>query len=386
MTAREYLLLVDDDQTITEGLSMLLERPGRTTIVCSDVESAEITLARFPVTHLVSDVQFSGPFGYEGLQFLGRVREKLPQCRIVLITGQSSDALRMTAITSGANSMLAKPFDIDELEAAIGSGPEDPEADPYAVIRVPSLDQILGERTLEIAFQPIVRIERDGVSSFAFEALSRLRGSWPGGGADTLFDYAARRGRLAELNLHALRRAIETTSELPPSAYIFINLDPTAFTHGDLMRVIASAARRAELPLDRIVLEVTERSAFAHPEAVAPLFHELRQAGVRFALDDHGSAYSHLSIINSLRPAFVKISSTFGIALEGDKTRQSIVAHVAAMAHDLGCETVLEGIETGATARIAADLGIHYAQGYHFGRPHGAGHWLALSKSNRNAA
>src|SRR6185436_14105166 len=70
MTGREHILVADDNATVTSALSVLLERPGRTTIVCSDVESAEIMLSRSPVTHVVTDVQFSGAFGYEGLHFL----------------------------------------------------------------------------------------------------------------------------------------------------------------------------------------------------------------------------------------------------------------------------------------------------------------------------
>ena len=65
MSPREHVLLIDDDRDVAEGLALLLERSGRTTIVCSDVESAEMVLSRYPVTHVVSDVQFSGSFGFE---------------------------------------------------------------------------------------------------------------------------------------------------------------------------------------------------------------------------------------------------------------------------------------------------------------------------------
>ena len=61
---RECLLLVDDDDAITGSLSMTLERSGRTTVVCSDVDAAEIALAHRAVTHVVADVQFSGAFGF----------------------------------------------------------------------------------------------------------------------------------------------------------------------------------------------------------------------------------------------------------------------------------------------------------------------------------
>ena len=71
---RQYILLSDDDELITGALSLTLERKGRTVIVCSDLDAAEVALAQFPVTHLVTDVQFSGEFGFEGLHFLERMR------------------------------------------------------------------------------------------------------------------------------------------------------------------------------------------------------------------------------------------------------------------------------------------------------------------------
>jgi EAL domain-containing protein (putative c-di-GMP-specific phosphodiesterase class I)/ActR/RegA family two-component response regulator len=380
MNAREYILLADDNATVTSALSVLLERPGRTTIVCSDVESAEIMLSRSPVTHLVTDVQFSGAFGYEGLHFLGRVHSRLPLCRIVLITGQPSDALRTTAMQHGANALLSKPFDIDELEAVLESE-SDASDGGYEVVQVPSLDDILARGALDMAFQPIVQMTDRGARFIAFEALARVRGDWPAGGPAQLFEYAERLGRLRELNLMALTRAIESAAGLPETASVFINLDPSAFG-ADLPGILDEASARSGVSLSRIVLEITERSAFTDPNAVVPLFSRLHERGIRFALDDHGSAYSHLSIIDQLRPSFVKISNTFGTKLEEDETHRLIVAHVASMARDFGCMTILEGIESPATAMAAAGLGIDYAQGYHFGRPQAAAHWSGSEETH----
>jgi len=380
MTGREHILVADDNATVTSALSVLLERPGRTTIVCSDVESAEIMLSRSPVTHVVTDVQFSGAFGYEGLHFLGRVRARLPLCRIVLITGQPSDALRTTAMQHGANALLSKPFDIDELEAVLES--ESDAADGgYEVVQVPSLDDILAGNALDMAFQPIVRMTGNGAALIAFEALARVRGDWPAGGPAQLFEYAERLGRLRELNLMALTRAIESAAGLPEPASVFINLDPSAFGPY-LPGILDEASARSGVSLSRIVLEVTERSAFADPNAAVPLFRKLHERGIRFALDDHGSAYSHLSIIDQLRPSFIKISNTFGTKLEEDETHRLIVAHVASLARDFGCMTILEGIESPETATAAAGLGIDYAQGFHFGRPHAAAHWSGSGETH----
>jgi EAL domain-containing protein (putative c-di-GMP-specific phosphodiesterase class I) len=369
---RQCILLVDDDSGITEALSYTLERPGRTIVLCSDVESAEIALQRFPVTHVVSDVQFSGTFGFEGLHFLGRVRA-LSQCRIILMTGHASDALRIEATKHGATDVLSKPFDTDQLEAALGPLPDASTA--YDVIRIPPIEEILRGEAITPVFQPIVRLGGACIQSFGFEALTRVRGRWLAGGPVMLFEYASRRDKLAELNVVAMTRALSAAAPLPEDANIFINIDPLTFNGGKLVSALTAAAGRTSIPLQRIVLEVTERSAFPDDLVAARVFGELRDLGLRFALDDHGSAYSHLSLISSIRPSFIKMSQTFGTDFQNDETKERIVRHTVALARDFGCETILEGVESGVTARAAAEMGVTHAQGFHFGRPRAAGHW-----------
>lgn len=370
----ECVLLIDDDRDVTDALSILLEREGRTTVVCADLESAELALTHFSVTHIVTDVQFSGAFGFEGLHSLARMRTLRPGCRIILMTGYATDALRATALEHGAAAVLSKPFDIDELEAALGDELLDGSA--YDVVRIPPIDEILRGGLLDSAFQPIVHLA-SGNATFAFEALTRMNGSWRLGGPAELFDYAARRDRLTDLNVAAMQRAISQSPLLPVEASIFINVDPSAFTNSTVVKSLRDATGRAGIALDRVVLEITERSAFHDCEASARTLEDLRSLGVRFALDDHGSAYSHLSVINRIRPSFIKISQSFGTGFENDETKMRIVRHVAALARDFGACTVLEGIECAATAAAAADAGIDLAQGYYFGRPSPAAQWAA---------
>lgn len=369
----ECILVVDDDQSVTEALALLLERPGRTVVICSDVESAEITLQQFPVTHLVTDLQFSGPFGFEGLHFLGRVHERRPACRVVLITGFAFDALRAEAIRSGAAAVLAKPFEMDELEAALETTAAG-SSEPGKVVLVRSLTEILHGDSLSAAFQPIVHLDAEA-TPFGYEALARVRGGWAAGGPAELFAYASRCSRLNELNLKALARSLDEARALPTDAAVFLNVDPAVLETRGFVRTLGQLAEAAKLPLDRVVIEVTERSGFDDEQQAAGAFDELRESGVRFALDDHGSAYSHLALMNRIKPSFIKISNTFGTAAEADETKLRIVRNVVALARDFGCRTILEGIESPDTASMALNLGVELAQGFHFGRPQPALHW-----------
>lgn len=370
MTLRQTILVIDDDTAITDALSMLLDCEGRTIFCCSDLESAELVLARHPVSHVLSDVQFSGPFGFEGLHFLTRIRAQRPECRIVLMTGNVNEELRGVSAQLGADAMLAKPFELRELEAALQL--DDSGEGTYESFHVPTLDEVLHGGLLTTAFQPIVAPDS---SIFGFEALTRIR-DWPYGGVLELFEYAAKRQRLAELNLAAIHAAVTNARALPGNPVLFLNVDPTTFDGCDVETALRSIAARNAFPLSRIVLELTERSGFTDSVAALHELEDLRADGVRFALDDHGSAYSHLSLIDQIRPSFIKISHTFGTAFDEDAMRTRVVRHISALAHDFGCRTVLEGVESESTARAAVEHGIDLIQGFHFGRPREASHWV----------
>jgi len=220
-----------------------------------------------------------------------------------------------------------------------------------------------GLPVLETALQPIVALRDEQV--FAFEALARVRG------IDTanLFERAAERRRAAELNLVAVRGALDVVPLLPSHALLFVNVDPIAMESPELPRIVRTGASRAGFPLSRLVVEITERSGFLDLSSMKRVIDDLRASQVRFALDDFGSASSHLALIDVIRPSFLKIGHGFGTAFEKSATLTHIVRHIAGLARDLTCSTILEGVESPATARAGLELGIEYAQGYHFGRP-----------------
>jgi EAL domain-containing protein (putative c-di-GMP-specific phosphodiesterase class I) len=376
MSLRQIILVIDDDSAITDALSMLLDRDGRTIISCSDVESAELVLGRYPVTHILSDVQFSGPFGFEGLHFLTRIRAQRAESRIVLMTGHVNPELRGVSLQLGADALLSKPFQLHELEAALQL--DDDAVGAFETFRVPALDEVLRGGMLTTVFQPIVALDR---SVFGFEALTRTHDAWPGGGVIELFEYAAKRQRLADLNLAAIQAAVTNARALPGAPVLFINVDPMTFAGCGVADALRSIASRNAFPLSRIVIELTERSGFGDFSIALHELEQLRQEGVRFALDDHGSAYSHLSLIDQIRPSFIKISHTFGTGFDEDAMRTRVVRHISSLARDFGCRTVLEGVESEQTARAAAELGIDLVQGYHFGRPQEASRWIDALRS-----
>lgn len=375
----QLVLLLDDDLTVTEGLALGLQRDGRTVITCNDVESAELIVERMHPSHIVADIRLSGPFAFEGLDFIRYAKRHTPESRIILISGDGAEALQLEASQRGAVAFLQKPFEVQALDATLdllSCSVLSSAGDYGTYIRMPLLDEILESAALNPFFQPIVKLGEPG-SIFGYEALARFRSESPLRNPDVLFTYAERKQRVSELEFACMRRALQAGATLATGGFIFLNVHPGSFAAGTSFRdVLFSQAEKTGVALDRIVLEITEQGSLSGTPAVLKTIAELREQGIRFAFDDVGVAYSHLPLIDAIRPSFLKISQHFGTAFETDSTRMKIVMNLLSMARDFNCDLILEGVEQEATANMAAGLGIPLGQGFFFGYPADASTFL----------
>lgn len=375
----QLILILDDDEAITEGLAAGLERADRTLITCNDVESAELIVERMHPSHIVADVRMSGQFGYEGLDFIRFAKLQDRQSRIILISGDAPEALQREASERGASAFLQKPFTVDELDATIDMlrcpGPS-ARSGFDSVIRMPMLDEIIRSDALRPQFQPILRLG-PVPAIVGYESLARFRVDCPFRNPELLFRYAARKHRVVELELVCILHALHDGAALAQRGLLFLNVHPDVFAaDSSFPQRLVSQSTHAGVPLDRIVLEITEQGSLGKTATVLRNFSDLRAQGVRFAFDDVGVAYSHLPMMDAVRPSFLKVSQDFGTGFEKDPTRLKIVRNVLSLAEDFQCELILEGIEEESSAIKAEQLGIPLGQGYFFARPADAATFL----------
>lgn len=364
----QTIVIVDDDRGVTEAFAAWLEGPGRQLVLCSDVESAQLVIERNPPACIITDVRLSSPFKYEGLDFIEHIKRYAPASRIVLMTGASTEGLEQEALGRGADAVLHKPFDLEELDRHLPPADGAESTEPASVVRVASIDDVTESALLVPSFQPIVDLASGSFDVFAYESLARFRGpilSDP----SMLFEYAARKGRIVDLELACIRHTFAEAWRLPSRAMIFMNLHPAVMSHPELGVSLTASSEQSGIEPGRVVLEITEQASLGDSPTVRRQCDELRARGFAFALDDMGMAYSHLAHIEQIRPSFLKVSQEFGSSFETSPTRTKIVRNVLSLARDFGCGLVLEGIETPDTARAARALGVRLGQGFYFGRP-----------------
>ena len=108
----EAILLIEDDTTFSGALTRALKRRGHEVFVAPTPELALDKARQEAPDWIVLDLNLAGA---SGLALLPRLRERLPDCRIVVLTGYASISTAVDAIKLGAVQYLAKPVDVDTL-------------------------------------------------------------------------------------------------------------------------------------------------------------------------------------------------------------------------------------------------------------------------------
>jgi len=357
-------LIADDDLAVRDGLASLLRHSGYGSITCPDAEAAVEAYDHYRPGVALVDICFSGPFDFEGLSLIERMRAMEPAATIIAMSGRGAEGLAEQAVQHGASAFLAKPFAYDDLlgqmpacdaaEASVGS------------IRIPSIDEILTGGLLTMHFQPIIDLRDD--RTIGYEALARVAAAPPFRSPAGLLRYARRIGRIADVNRACVAEALRTGGCLTESGLLFINVDPEVLEIGGAFAdAVEADVRREGIDPRMLVFEVTERSELS--SADLDTLRALRQLGASIALDDVGGGFTHFAQLESILPSFMKIPAELGACIATNRTNRLIVSHLAEVAHGVGCRVVIEGMETEAALRAARELAVDYAQGFHVGKP-----------------
>ncbi|GIE33660.1 hypothetical protein Ait01nite_067050 [Actinoplanes italicus] len=223
-----------------------------------------------------------------------------------------------------------------------------------------SVREVLQAGAVHTVFQPIVSL-RTG-APVAFEALSRFD-PMVFATPDRAFAAAARCGLGAELELLAVRRALEILDRLPPGIRLNLNLSPEVLTAAGTERLLLDHAGHD------LGVEITEHAqVYDYPGLLAHT-RALQAAGVQILVDDAGAGFASLSHILRLRPDIIKLDISLVRDIDTDLVRQTMARSLNMFATETGAALIAEGIETATELDTLRGIGVAYGQGYLFGLP-----------------
>jgi diguanylate cyclase (GGDEF)-like protein len=230
------------------------------------------------------------------------------------------------------------------------------------------LRQALDRNELEIAYQPIVDAATRGI--LCYEALLRwnhpLRG--PVGPAEFI-PLAEMSGSILAIGFWVLETACAEAATWSNGVRVSVNLSPLQFRQGELVALVKGVLTRTGLAPDRLSLEVTEGLLLDGTRQVLGMMEELRALGVRFSLDDFGTAHAGLSYLRCFSFDAIKIDKSFVQDAVTQPESRAIVKTILAMASVLKLNVIAEGVETEEQLTLLRQMRCRQVQGYLTGRP-----------------
>ena len=165
-----------------------------------------------------------------------------------------------------------------------------------------------------------------------------------------------------------LRRRIDNGEKV---VTISCNFSRMHFIKPDFARRFEKVLNEYGIPKELIEVEITETLIMEEmQEKIAKqTLDDLHKKGVRLSIDDFGSGYSSLGVIEKIPASVIKLDRSF-LLNQKDRARQvKIMKSIVDLADELGSQIVCEGVETDADVELMREIGACVAQGYRYSKP-----------------
>ena len=231
-------------------------------------------------------------------------------------------------------------------------------------------DEALEKGWIELYVQPVVRILTGDLCNF--EGLARwndpVYGLLPPGKFIPVLEEAHEIHKLdmylVELICRSLRCWMDHGHSTVPISFNLSRLD---FDAVDVFATIETLRRQYEVPRDLLRIEITESIIAQEGDKVHDVLEKLRSSGYEVWMDDFGSGYSSLNILNEVDVDLLKLDMAF-LRKFTAKSRK-IVVSIINMAKRLEMRTLAEGVENEEQLDFLRHIGCDRAQGYLFSEP-----------------
>jgi len=228
------------------------------------------------------------------------------------------------------------------------------------------LREAIENNQLRLLYQPIVN--KSGENVVGVEALCRwthpTRREIP---PSEFIAVAEHSGLIIELGAWVLRRAC-LDGKAWPGLTISVNVSPLQFRRTDFFELVQRTLVETNFDPARLEIELTESVLLGNVDTAEAGMLRLKALGVRLALDDFGTGYSSLLYLRRLPFDKLKIDRSFVASIEKAADAAAIVHAVVSLGRGLGMKVTAEGVETADQQLFLRAAGVHFMQGYRFGK------------------
>lgn len=150
---------------------------------------------------------------------------------------------------------------------------------------------------------------------------------------------------------------------------VSLNVSPVHFRNRTIIKEITDVVKEYNTPLEYLELEITESVILDDMEYAISTIEELHKLGFRIAMDDFGSGYSSLNLLNKLSIDVLKIDKEFLNDASNSDKGKVVIRDIIAMAKDLDMQVVCEGVEKHEEVEFLQATDCDKIQGYYYAKP-----------------
>ena len=235
-----------------------------------------------------------------------------------------------------------------------------------------NLDRALSENWIQAYYQPIIRTANGRVCDE--EALARWIDPEKGMLSPADFIPILEDEKLIyKVDLHMVDQIIKKMKiQAEEGMYVVpasVNLSRTDFDVCDIVQEITDRVDAAGIDRGMLTIEITESVVGSDFDFIKEQVERFQRLGFHVWMDDFGSGYSSLDVLQSIHFDLIKLDMRFMKEFDnGDKSRV-IITELMKMALGLGIETVTEGVERADQVEFLKEVGCTKLQGYYFCKP-----------------
>ncbi len=312
------------------------------------VEKLRSRLEATPISLMFDQITLTASFGIAEYPDQGENIESL-------LTG--SDLAMYKAKRAGKNTIARADQSDQEMAAEIQKKGE-------------FLRRAIDEDRIEPFVQSIYNVRTGEL--FGYEVLARIRDGKRFMAAGQFIEVAERLGLAPKIDHIMLTKGLRIREEKEWwDKRFFFNLSTNSLFGGEYVDLIRAHYARNPEPSENtgVTIEILEREAIHNVNGLIEIIEAMKKIGISFALDDFGSGFSSFVYLKYFDTDYVKIDGEFVKNIAVNEKDRIFVKHINQIAQEFGKQTIAEYVEDKETLDILREIGVDYAQGYHYGRP-----------------
>lgn len=246
---------------------------------------------------------------------------------------------------------------------------EEEMSERLAMLRMLRSDFALDK--LQLWYQPQISLSTQQV--VGMEALLR----WPQGpgrfiSPAVFIPLAEYSGLIIEIGGWVLEQACQHIHQLEkhgfPGLRIAVNVSVPQFRSPNFVSSVIDCVKRHNINPQLLELEITESVVMDEPAIIIEALQQLRNFGIKVAIDDFGIGFSSMNYLQQLPLDRIKIDRTF-VSDISSNTCGVIAETIVRLGKRLGLQTIAEGIETKEQECALVAMGCEEVQGFLYAKP-----------------